>query len=212
MSGTAESGGDRTEDRRQRILEAALQEFAGRGYERASTNAITEAAGLSKGLLFHYFSSKKGLYLAALRNCVEHSAAWNARDRERERPLGDLIERLLQNGLRKLRYTIEHPVRTRIVLDAFASPPDGLRAEIEALGESYRPLVTDLFTKDLDLKVFRDGVSVAKAVEVVMIFLDGLRARFAKPGMTDPEAFDRVFQEARDYFEILKYGIYRPKG
>ena len=36
--------------------------FAGNGYEHASTDEIVKEAGISKGLLFHYFISKIGLY------------------------------------------------------------------------------------------------------------------------------------------------------
>ncbi len=49
--------------RRSRILEAALAEFADKGYKKASTNTIVREAKVSKGLLFHYFISKKDLYI-----------------------------------------------------------------------------------------------------------------------------------------------------
>lgn len=51
------------EDKKEAILEAALEEFAIGGYENASTNKIVEKAGISKGLLFHYFGNKKGLFI-----------------------------------------------------------------------------------------------------------------------------------------------------
>ena len=49
--------------RKNRILEAALVEFADKGYKKASTNTIVKEAKVSKGLLFHYFISKKELYI-----------------------------------------------------------------------------------------------------------------------------------------------------
>ena len=39
--------------RKSRILEAALVEFADKGYKKASTNTIVRETGVSKGLLFH---------------------------------------------------------------------------------------------------------------------------------------------------------------
>ncbi len=44
------------------IVDAACYEFAKKGYDLASTNEITKAAGISKGLLFYYFESKQKLY------------------------------------------------------------------------------------------------------------------------------------------------------
>ena len=49
--------------KKERVLNAALAEFARKDYKDASTNAIVEAAHISKGILFRYFGSKKNLYL-----------------------------------------------------------------------------------------------------------------------------------------------------
>lgn len=45
------------------IINAALKEFTTKGYDRASTNIIAKEAGISKGLMFHYISSKQELFL-----------------------------------------------------------------------------------------------------------------------------------------------------
>lgn len=49
--------------RRDAILNAALKEFATRGFDEASTNIIAKEAGISKALMFHYVNSKKDLFL-----------------------------------------------------------------------------------------------------------------------------------------------------
>src|SRR5690554_129016 len=50
-------------EKRNRILNAALKEFAHKGFDDASTNVIVKEAGISKGLLFHYFNTKRELFL-----------------------------------------------------------------------------------------------------------------------------------------------------
>ena len=40
------------------ILDAAIEEFLEKGYERASMEAIAKRAGLSKGGLYHHFINK----------------------------------------------------------------------------------------------------------------------------------------------------------
>lgn len=57
-------------DRRQQILEAALDTFADQGYEGASTKEIAERAGVTQGLIYFYFANKVDLFLAAF----EHQA------------------------------------------------------------------------------------------------------------------------------------------
>ncbi len=44
------------------MINAALKVFARNGYYRACTDEIVKEAEISKGLLFHYFISKAGLY------------------------------------------------------------------------------------------------------------------------------------------------------
>ena len=50
------------EEKQQRIINAALRIFAQNPYKKANTADIAAAAGISKGLLFHYFGNKQTLY------------------------------------------------------------------------------------------------------------------------------------------------------
>ncbi|HHT76935.1 MAG TPA: helix-turn-helix transcriptional regulator, partial [Clostridiaceae bacterium] len=56
--------------KQKRVLAAALEVFSREGYLRANTNEIAALAEISKGLLFHYFGSKKNLYLFLLDETV----------------------------------------------------------------------------------------------------------------------------------------------
>lgn len=53
---------DLKKEKQDRMINAALKLFAENGYRRASTDEMVKEAGISKGLLFHYFTSKAGLY------------------------------------------------------------------------------------------------------------------------------------------------------
>lgn len=53
---------DLKKEKQDRMINAALKVFALQGYRHASTDEIVREAGISKGLLFHYFSSKLGVY------------------------------------------------------------------------------------------------------------------------------------------------------
>ncbi len=54
------------DDTRQRILEAAAQVFAEKGYARATTRALADAAGVNEVTLFRHFGSKQGLFSAII--------------------------------------------------------------------------------------------------------------------------------------------------
>lgn len=53
---------DLSKDKQDRIINSSLKIFTENGYRHASTDEIVQEASISKGLLFHYFISKSGLY------------------------------------------------------------------------------------------------------------------------------------------------------
>ncbi len=53
---------DLKKEKQDRMINAALKVFALKGYRHASTDDIVREASISKGLLFHYFESKLGVY------------------------------------------------------------------------------------------------------------------------------------------------------
>ncbi len=69
---------------RERILDAALEVFARKGYHRASVDDIVRASGTSKGAVYHHFPNKESVFLAlvdafAARLAAEVAAAVSAR-------------------------------------------------------------------------------------------------------------------------------------
>lgn len=60
-------------DARAAILRSAERIFAQKGLEGARTDAIARAAGVNKALLYYYFKSKNGLFLATLEEVMRES-------------------------------------------------------------------------------------------------------------------------------------------
>jgi AcrR family transcriptional regulator len=54
------------DERRRQLLEAGMRVFTERSYDTVSMSDIAREAGISKGLLYHYFSSKQDLFRATL--------------------------------------------------------------------------------------------------------------------------------------------------
>ena len=55
------------DERRTQLVELGLDEFGSRPYDEVSIDAIAQAAGISKGLLYHYFPTKRAFYMACIR-------------------------------------------------------------------------------------------------------------------------------------------------
>ena len=60
--GRAPSGRLPAAERRQQLLEVALETFAAKGFGETSMNEVAVAAGVTKPVLYQHFASKKALY------------------------------------------------------------------------------------------------------------------------------------------------------
>jgi TetR/AcrR family transcriptional regulator len=89
---------------------AAIEVFARDGYQGATTQAIADAASLGKAQLHYYIGSKEALYQRVLQDIVDDwIAIFGFADAHHgpRKVLSDYIRR-------KMRYSFEHPARSRI--------------------------------------------------------------------------------------------------
>lgn len=75
---TQKTGGRNPQQTQQRILEAALQEFAAKGFAGARVDVIAKRARINKRMLYHYFGDKEGLFREVLRRKIAERSAWLA--------------------------------------------------------------------------------------------------------------------------------------
>ena len=64
--------------RREQILQTALKLFAARGFDGTSTRQIAKEAGITEGLIFHYFPTKASLLTAILEDRLEGRKAFRS--------------------------------------------------------------------------------------------------------------------------------------
>ncbi len=55
-----------SDERKEKILEVGINEFASKGYENANINIIAKNAGISIGLMYKYFSTKEDLFITCI--------------------------------------------------------------------------------------------------------------------------------------------------
>lgn len=109
----------RIETRRQVILEGAARVFAEKGFHRATTKEIAEAADIAEGTIYNYFKSKDDLLLALF----EQIAALNARTVEMSAALDrDPREFFVQHFAQRM-HTVEpaYPLIMAVLPEMLAS-------------------------------------------------------------------------------------------
>jgi len=65
------------QETRQRLLNAAAEEFAAQGYDKANVNRIAESAGFAIGTVYNYFPNKRELMYAF----IDETARFHSRSR-----------------------------------------------------------------------------------------------------------------------------------
>jgi AcrR family transcriptional regulator len=131
-------------EREESMLEAAGAAFAARGFHAASMDAIAEDAGISKPMLYSYFGSKEGLYVAYLERS---GRALLDGMRRAAPPDGPLDERLRAGILAFLTYADEHRSGWK-VLYTEASKGGPLAAELTGLRSRIAQMLGGLFESE----------------------------------------------------------------
>jgi TetR/AcrR family transcriptional regulator len=95
-------------DKQERVLDAALNEFADRGYQAASLNRLVAQAGIAKGSLYQYFPNKEGVFHYLFQYALKYvrRTLTTVKEETLEEDLFTRLEKSLKAGVRFLR---EHP-------------------------------------------------------------------------------------------------------
>jgi TetR/AcrR family transcriptional repressor of nem operon len=122
---------------RRKILEAAFAEFYKHGFQGGSLNRIVEAAGTTKGALFHHFASKQELGYAVVDEIIEPilEQRWLA-------PLADSTDPIAE-----IKRVFRHFAKEDTSSGAYVQgcPLNNLAQEMSPLDEGFRKRIDRLY-------------------------------------------------------------------
>ena len=200
---------------REQIIQAALDEFGNQGYENASTNRICRQAGVSKGLLFHYFPVKEDLFLAVLEQCL-----MDFQEDMRAFPLECTLfqpDKIARFYGARMCFFAKHPNHYRILFglhsSMFAQVRERCRIRVEeVLGEKRKALQQLLSSCPV-----RPGICPEQALELVMLMSDSIMRKYLdeiwvnSPGGNSKEAQAMFQRELAQALQMLLYGMVQDK-
>lgn len=143
--------------RRDALLNAAIKEFAIKGYDDASTNVIAKEAGISKALMFHYVNSKKDLFLFLCEYCgkIVKEGYYDLLDFTEK----DLLKRLRQSYMLQVELLQKYPwilEFTQIIKDEASEEVhealEPIRQEPACLGTMFDGINETKFRQGLDIE------------------------------------------------------------
>ena len=150
--------------RRNAILNAALKEFALKGFDDASTNTIAKEAGISKALMFHYVNNKQELFL-----CVYDYFA-EILDKEYSQKMdfveNDIFDRLRQSYLLQLDLLKHYPWVFEFNKLSVLTKSEEVNKELEKRVSKKQS--SCCITDGIDESKFRTGLDIEKCKQFIL--------------------------------------------
>jgi TetR/AcrR family transcriptional regulator len=197
-------------EKQDRIINAAIKEFAQKGYDSASTNEIVKEAGISKGLLFHYFKNKKLLFFFLFDYCYNLVA--DEFFKKVDLTERDFFKRIRQSVLIKMDLQQQYPDILTFIQEAFMQDSPEIKDEFDKKKMELNAINIGTIYDGIDLSKFRDDVDVQKILKVISWTFEKmsdealLKAKMVPGHKID---YEKVFLEAEEYFELFIKCFYK---
>lgn len=180
-----------------KMINAALSVFGCNDYKHSSTDEIVKRAGISKGLLFHYFTSKDGLYSYLLDYSVRYLL------NEYNRIIGDEKEYFAfyeKMEMAKLNVLRNYPYMFEFIERSISEPSIDIREKSQAAINTYSEAMT-AYRNRLVLPELNSGLDMTHLDNIVSFTIQGLTAKQLASGNPDP---DVLFEQIGNYMDIFK--------
>lgn len=168
------------EEKRERIINAGLKCFAKGGYKHTVTDDIAAQAGISKGLLFHYFGNKKELYeylfdygIRFIKERMETLSALKGDD------FFDIIQTatLVKTNMMK-----EHPYVFDFIIKAYYDESAPVMERIEGVYAVTLKENTELILGQVGKEKFKEGADLELLTNMIYWMADGFMLRQQRAG------------------------------
>ena len=189
-------------DKRPRLVDAACAVFAEKGYASTRVADIAERAGVGKGTVYEYFSSKEELLFAVF----EMTNAEISLRMDAALAAGGSTEEQLHNLLRLGAEVITEQVEMKpVILDFWAASrgkdcEETYRRAVVASYTFFRNLVADFIRDGQNKGEFKASIDADALAATIVATVDGLGIQLFFDRSLDPhritEAFGRLLYES----------------
>lgn len=196
--------------KRERILDAAMEEFGRRGFSAGSLNVVAREAGIAKGSLFQYFEDKRELFAHVCDVCSQRIRddflVTLSRHATEQDDLFDFVRAVLMDWVRYFR---EHP-RERAITFAisFEIDPQARRAVRAVTNRHYLEVLESLVDEAADRGDLRTRTSREHLLAYLLLLLPHLATAPSSPeldpvlGLADLEG-DALTQAVHGFVDVL---------
>ena len=208
------------DEKKERIIVAAMKEFLA-GYKHASTDNIVREAGISKGLLFHYFGTKENLYAYLIEYVADTFTEEFLNVLNISQP--DILDSLWQASLLKYELSMKYPVIFDFITKAWIeneAKDSSIKVTIDRIMALRDKALADIY-KCADLSLFRDDVDPYMGIKVISWAMNGYAeskaAEADKVSTGEPTGevirarYENYLEEFKGYLNFFRSCFYKKK-
>ena len=185
-------------EKQDRMINGALKVFSQYGYHHASTDEIVKEAGISKGLLFHYFESKIGLYAFLYDYSTRFVTLELTQNvQPNENGFFELYNQMLNARADSLS---QYPCVFMFLKKCDEETDEAALSEITERRDKYRRIMEGLRER-ADITIFDDGTDYQKIWNVMDYTVEGLMQKHI--GRENFRS-DLFLEEAREYVDLIR--------
>jgi AcrR family transcriptional regulator len=190
-------------EKQDRMINSSLKLFSQYGYRHASTDDIIKGAGISKGLLFHYFESKIGLYAFLYDYATRFVTLELTQNVEKnENGYFELYKQILTA---KADSMSQYPYIFLFLNKANEETDKDALLEISERREKYNRIMSALKER-ADITIFDPSVDYVKVGDILDFTVDGLIDRSVR---SENFRADLFLEEAFEYVDMIRDAMIR---
>ncbi len=162
-----------SEQRKNQILDAAMQVFARLGFHKARMDDVAREAGVSKGLLYWYYKNKDALIAAVL----DRFFSWELRDLGAVHRMEGTATERLEELTRRVVQEIEHfsllmPIAFEFYAIAGRHPQ--VREALQRYYARYKALLADIIQAGMAAGEFRPDLNAEEVAVSIIALYEGM--------------------------------------
>jgi len=176
------------------IIDAAL-------YKKTSISDIASTAGISKAMIFHYFGTKKELYLYLVNTCVDSISTEVVE--KFDDSITDFFDRILYTSKLKLSLMEKYPNVPSFIQSAYFENDEEVREEIRAIfkKDDGKTSAKKITYEGADFSKFKDDIDPKLVMNMLDWISEGYMSKMEDAEKTDFDELYRVFEECLQLFK-----------
>ncbi|MCR3956245.1 MAG: TetR/AcrR family transcriptional regulator [Gudongella sp.] len=192
------------EDKQRTIRNSALKVFGENGYKKASVKDIADEADISKSMVFHYFGTKKDLYLYLVDYCSKVLTG-PLTSIQKDLPR-DYFERMKVATEKQMGVLKDEPFFLKFLTSMLSESDPEISEELQTYRNYAATFQSSYALDDMDFSKFKEDVDLKVVLRMMVWMAEGFSRNVS---LESEEDLDKYIDQFNEAVELLRFNLYK---